>query len=199
MLSYPTIMHPIRQTCLGKPCCRSPLDIDPTFAHAPPHPPSEDDAKDRRQEVIVQHLQPEKGGMVKVAVALQPAVLDLAEALGVVRDDGVDALVDTPPHHRLFVDRPDVQRSIVRLDIANEAGSQRPQQQRHLQQVEGKAGDGEELAGISGREADVADGKAGEVVCAQRKILDLNSRISGVGEITPSKGGGEGATDRPAT
>ena len=56
---------------------------------------------------------------------------------------------------------------------ADEGWAGGPHEEDFLQHVEGDGGDGQELRGVGGGEADVGDGEGGEVLGAEGQVFHL--------------------------
>ena len=106
-----------------------------------------------------------------------PLLAHLEEVLGVVGDDGVDALPDAPLHPLLVVDRPQVDVALGLARGAQERRAARPDQHL-LQQVEVDAGLLEEARRVQQGGPDVRDREAGEVLLADVDVVLLAETVS---------------------
>ena len=120
--------------------------------------PPKDRPEDDDHEIDPRDHQPLAPRHRVCPLACLPLLAHLEEALRVVGDDAVQTVADAPFHHLVLVDGPDVNRSLLRLGVAQELGPKVGQHEGFLEDVEGDVGDGEELSGVWDGETDVGDG-----------------------------------------
>lgn len=102
-------------------------------------------------------------------------VAHVQELLWIIRDDPVHLVPDAPSHHVHFVHGPYVDGPIGGSGVPKEGLTGAPDENL-LKKVEGDIGDFEQLAGGREVESDPSDGKARQILIAQREILDLRER-----------------------
>ena len=164
-------------------------DLSILTRRAPVLPP-ENHTEDKHHEIDPSYHQPLTERDIGSSPPPLPVPADVQKQLRIVRDDAVEFPSQTPTHHLGLIDRPHVQRTALGFGVADEAGPEDGQHEGLLEHVEGDARDGEELARVGDREANVRDGVGGQVVRAEGQVLDGPAAEDDA--LVPGFGGGGG-------